>query len=82
MKLPATIVDRPKRGFGIPREDWLNGQLKNHLNHVLSSSNTKFAEIVNIGDVQSSLREFQNGKSNDTEIWALYMLGNWAARWL
>lgn len=81
-KLPHSIVDRPKKGFGIPRDEWLRGQLKPHLEHSLSTSNKKLAELLDMKAVQACLESFTNGRSGDTEIWALYMLGNWADRWL
>ena len=81
-KLPKDIVNRPKRGFGIPRDEWLRGQLNSHLNTVLSDSNTNLAGILNMCVVKERLAAFNSGEKSDTEIWSLYMLGNWAQRWL
>jgi asparagine synthase (glutamine-hydrolysing) len=81
-KLPSTIVDRPKKGFGIPRDEWLRGQLNNHLNHTLSESNSNLSNLLNMDVVKSRVTAFNNGEKSETEIWSLYMLGNWAAKWL
>ncbi len=81
-KLPAAIVNRPKRGFGIPRDEWLRGQLNDHLNHTLSESNSNLSNLLNMDVVKSRLAAFNDGEKSETEIWSLYMLGNWAAKWL
>jgi asparagine synthase (glutamine-hydrolysing) len=81
-KLPSAIVDRPKKGFGIPRDEWLRGQLNNHLNYTLSESNSNLSNLLNMDVVKSRVTAFNNGEKSETEIWSLYMLGNWAAKWL
>jgi asparagine synthase (glutamine-hydrolysing) len=81
-KLPKSIVDRPKRGFGIPRDEWLRGQLNGHLNSTLSKSNSNLSNLLDIDVVKQRLDSFNSGEKSETEIWSLYMLGNWAKRWL
>jgi asparagine synthase (glutamine-hydrolysing) len=81
-KLPSAIVDRPKKGFGVPRDEWLRGQLNNHLNHTLSESNSNLSNLLKMDVVKSRVTAFNNGERSETEIWSLYMLGNWAAKWL
>lgn len=81
-KLPPSIVDRPKKGFGIPRDEWLRGQLNDHLNHTLSESNSNLSNLLNMDVVRNRVADFNNGEKSETEIWSLYMLGNWAAKWL
>jgi asparagine synthase (glutamine-hydrolysing) len=81
-KLPKNIVDRPKRGFGIPRDEWLRGQLNGHLNSILSKSNINLSNILDMNIVGQRLDSFNAGEKSETEIWSLYMLGNWAKRWL
>jgi asparagine synthase (glutamine-hydrolysing) len=80
--LPREIVERPKRGFGIPRNEWMNGQLRNQIRSSISKSNTNFAEIVNIGVAESLLSEFEMTGRNETDVWTLFMLANWANEWL
>jgi asparagine synthase (glutamine-hydrolysing) len=81
-KLPKNIVDRPKRGFGIPRDEWLRGQLNGHLNSTLSKSNSNLSNLLDMDVVKQRLESFNAGEKSETEIWSLYMLGNWAKRWL
>ena len=81
-KLPKNIVDRPKRGFGIPRDEWLRGQLNGHLSSILSKSNYNLSNILDMDVVKQRLDSFNAGEQSEVEIWSLYMLGNWAKRWL
>ena len=81
-KLPKNIVDRPKRGFGIPRDEWLRGQLNGHLNSTLSKSNGNLSNILDMDIVRQRLNSFNAGEKSETEIWSLYMLGSWAKHWL
>ena len=81
-KLPDNIVNRRKRGFTIPRDEWLRGQLNNHLKSTLSKSNYNLNNLLDMEVVKQRLDSFNAGEKSDMEIWSLYMLGNWAKRWL
>ena len=81
-KLPKNIVNRPKKGFAIPVDEWLRGQLNGHLNSTLSKSNSNLSNILDMDIVKQCLDSFNAGKESHSKIWSLYMLGNWAQRWL
>lgn len=81
-KLPHSVVNRPKRGFGVPREEWLRGELRQDLQFTLSKANVNLREIIDIDIAKSRLSAFNAGEKIDSEIWTLYMLGKWANHWL
>jgi asparagine synthase (glutamine-hydrolysing) len=81
-KLPKNIVNRPKKGFAIPADEWLRGQLNGHLNSTLSKSNSNLSNILDMDIVKQCLDSFNAGEESHSKIWSLYMLGNWAQRWL
>jgi asparagine synthase (glutamine-hydrolysing) len=81
-KLPNSIVNRPKKGFGVPREEWLRDELRTDLQFTLSKSNVNLSEIIDINIAKSRLSAFNAGEKIDAEIWTLYMLGKWANHWL
>jgi asparagine synthase (glutamine-hydrolysing) len=80
--LPSEIVERPKRGFGIPRNEWMTGQLQNQIRSSISKANTNFANLLDIGVAESMLKEFETTGRKETEVWSLFMLANWADEWL
>ena len=80
--LPREIVERPKRGFGIPRQEWMTGQLRNQIRSSISKANTNFANLVNLEVAESMLKEFETTGRKETEVWSLFMLANWAGEWL
>jgi asparagine synthase (glutamine-hydrolysing) len=81
-KLPHSVVNRPKKGFGVPREEWLRGELREDLQFTLSKANVNLGEIIDINTAKSRLSAFNAGQKIDSEIWTLYMLGKWANHWL
>jgi len=80
--LPREIVERPKRGFGIPRNEWMTGQLRDQIRSSISKANINFANIVNLEVAESMLKEFETTGRKETEVWSLFMLANWADEWL
>jgi asparagine synthase (glutamine-hydrolysing) len=77
---PRTFLDRPKWGFGIPLQKWLEGPLK-PLVHDLLAGKATFADAHLDGDqVRRIVREFYNGRPERVgQIWALLSLELWNA---
>jgi asparagine synthase (glutamine-hydrolysing) len=81
--IPASIMERPKMGFGIPISDWMNQELKDLVNEYLSPSALKQHNLFNIEEVQKLLQEFQNGRSEKhLKIWYLLMFQMWYKQWM
>jgi asparagine synthase (glutamine-hydrolysing) len=80
--VPANLVNRPKKGFGIPRAKWLREELKPL---VLESLVTKEAWVNNYLDrkeIRCLVDSHMKGKDYDASIWTLLMLELWAKNWL
>jgi asparagine synthase (glutamine-hydrolysing) len=77
---PRTFLDRPKWGFGIPLQSWLEGPLK-PLVHDLLDNNATFAGIhLDAEQVRRIVREFYAGRSERVgQVWALLSLELWHA---
>jgi asparagine synthase (glutamine-hydrolysing) len=77
---PRTFLDRPKWGFGIPLQNWLEGPLK-PLVHDLLDKNATFAGIhLDARHVRRVVREFYAGRSECVgQVWALLSLELWHA---
>jgi asparagine synthase (glutamine-hydrolysing) len=69
-KLPANIIHRPKKGFGIPLSDWIRKDLRKRIDEVLLDEDHYF----NMNFIEKMLQEHHAGKQNHRKlIWNLYV---------
>jgi asparagine synthase (glutamine-hydrolysing) len=80
-KIPDEIIDRPKKGFGIPLAAWLRGPLKERISEVVARSPALDRGILN-GDVfRTWNREHQEKRADHSKpLWALLVLDHWFRR--
>ncbi|EAP86963.1 asparagine synthase (glutamine-hydrolyzing) [Croceibacter atlanticus] len=80
--LPKHLFDLPKKGFGIPLFNWLQGDLKEN---VLKELNDEFLLRVpnlNVKLFKHQLNQFyQNKIDHSSNIWKLYILALWFKRY-
>ena len=69
--LPAEIIDRPKRGFGVPIADWLQGRLGNEIKSELQH----FCKETGIFNMKG-VTKLMDGKSR-VRVWYLYNYALW-----
>jgi asparagine synthase (glutamine-hydrolysing) len=78
-KLPDDIINRPKKGFGIPLSDWIRKDLRKKIEEMLMESNPFF----NGKYVTRLLEEHQSGRKNHRkQIWNLYVFLYWYKTWV
>ena len=76
--LPAEIVDRPKKGFGIPVAAWLNGPLRELAQDLLSRASLERTGIFNPGVVQRMLATHAERKADLRKpLWTLLVFELW-----
>ena len=76
--LPAEIIDRPKKGFGIPVAAWLNGPLRELANDVLSADALQRAGIFQPTAVQRMLHQHHNMRADLRKpLWTLLVFELW-----
>lgn len=81
--LPQQMMERPKMGFGIPIESWLNNELKDLVNEYLSEECLKAHGLFNSQTVRSIVADFFNGrKEKHLKIWYLLMFQMWYKQWM
>jgi len=80
--VPNELMDRPKKGFGIPRAEWLRGPLREMASDLLFGSQTQSRGWINTKEAQSYLDQHVRGKNRDRILWPLISLELWARRWL
>ena len=80
-KIPDEIIDRPKKGFGIPLANWLRGPLKDRIGDVVARSPVFDRGILDRG-VFAGWNDDHQGKRADQSkpLWALLVLDHWLRR--
>lgn len=76
--IPASIINRPKTGFGIPLDDIVRTTLHDQLHETLNSSSliTK-SGIHNSGAIMSLLTNLDKKQNNAKKIWTVFALLKW-----
>jgi len=70
--IPASVVDRPKRGFSIPLDRWLRNELKPYVQQILFDARTESRGLFETDYVRSLATEHFAGKiSRGRELWTL-----------
>jgi asparagine synthase (glutamine-hydrolysing) len=81
--VPAEILDRPKQGFGVPIDQWINQQLRVRVRETLTEPRATQRGYVEPHYVNLLLDEHERGRRNHShELWALFMLELWHRRFV
>ncbi|TSC96017.1 MAG: asparagine synthase [Parcubacteria group bacterium Athens1014_10] len=81
-KLPKNIINRPKKGFGIPMAKWINNELKEFTLNLLSKEKIDREGFFNYSFIVQILKEhFSRKKDNRKLIWTLLVFEMWLEKW-
>ncbi|HEY6247768.1 MAG TPA: asparagine synthase (glutamine-hydrolyzing) [Pyrinomonadaceae bacterium] len=76
--VPAEILNRPKQGFGVPIQEWINQQLRSRVRETLTEPRTRQRGYLNSQYVDVLLDEHERGRRDHSMgLWALFMLELW-----
>jgi asparagine synthase (glutamine-hydrolysing) len=76
--VPAEILNRPKQGFGVPVDEWINQQLRERIHDTLTEQRTRERGYIAPAYVQLLLDEHGRGRrDHSTQLWTLFMLELW-----
>jgi asparagine synthase (glutamine-hydrolysing) len=76
--VPDEILDRPKQGFGVPIQQWINEQLRDRIRETLAEPRTQQRGYVNQAYVNQLLTEHERGRRDHSNaLWTLLMLELW-----
>jgi asparagine synthase (glutamine-hydrolysing) len=82
-KLPKEIVERKKKGFGIPLAHWLRDELKPLVDDLLSERFIKKQGIFDPACVKGIVDAHMKGeKDNRKQLWTLLVFQWWWKRWM
>ncbi len=81
--LPEPILNRPKKGFPVPTEQWLRTRLKDLMHDVLLARDSACRRYLNPPVLEKLVLEHERGLANrDQEIWTLMVFEFWHSRFL
>jgi len=76
--LPKSILQRPKKGFGIPIADWLKGRLNPLMHDLLAPERLKTQGLFEAEYVQKLMQEHEKGlASHYKQLWTLLVFQLW-----
>lgn len=76
--IPPEILTRPKQGFGVPLEEWINHQLRDQIRETLREPRTRQRGYVRTDYVEVLLTEHEKGRRDHSQpLWSLLMLELW-----
>jgi asparagine synthase (glutamine-hydrolysing) len=76
VELPRDIVDRPKRGFTLPFERWLRGEMRPVVEDALLKSDWD-QSFISAGAVREVWNRFLAGETSWSRPWSLFVLKRW-----
>ncbi|MGI9557923.1 MAG: asparagine synthase (glutamine-hydrolyzing), partial [Solirubrobacterales bacterium] len=77
-RLPAEILDGPKKGFGVPLADWFRGELSGWVREMLLDPQVAAGGLVEASAVERIVTDHQDGRGDRASaIWALLCLEQW-----
>jgi len=76
--LPKRIINRSKKGFPVPTESWLRGDLKNFVHDTLLASNAACRGYMEPRVIERIVGEHERGTENRRqELWTLLVFEIW-----
>jgi asparagine synthase (glutamine-hydrolysing) len=76
--VPADIIDRPKKGFGVPLDSWFRNELREMSGDLLLDGRLQQRGYFKAGAVQRMLEEHWRGTASwQNHLWTLLMLESW-----
>ncbi|MDX6693393.1 MAG: asparagine synthase (glutamine-hydrolyzing) [Blastocatellia bacterium] len=76
--VPDEILDRPKQGFGVPIQQWINQELRDYIRDVLTERRARERGYFQPSYVDLLFDEHERGRRDHShQLWALFMFELW-----
>jgi asparagine synthase (glutamine-hydrolysing) len=76
--VPLELIDRPKRGFGVPLDSWLRGPLREWSEDLISVRTLEQQGIFNVKQVRKIwAQHLCNWRNHSMVLWSLLMFQAW-----
>lgn len=77
-RVPRELIERPKKGFGIPLASWLRGPLREWAEELLDETRLRQECYFDVRAVRQSLDFHMSGKSDESaRLWCVLMFQQW-----
>ena len=76
-KIPIHLIDRPKAGFSIPINQWINKPLLDWSENLLSKKNIEKSGLLNFQSIKKLWEYQKNGYDNSSLIWSILVFQEW-----
>jgi asparagine synthase (glutamine-hydrolysing) len=77
-RLPQQVINRPKKGFGMPVAKWVNGELRGFVRDTFAPERLRRRGLFNADYVARLLDEHERGVADHRKlIWTLLMFEMW-----
>lgn len=82
-RLPADIVRRPKKGFGVPIADWLRGPLRDWMHDLLAPQRLRADGWLDPASVHALIHAHEAGQADHRKpLWTLLAFQMWHDRFV
>lgn len=83
--VPKQLIDKPKTGFSVPLDEWIQDGLKEYVSHYLSDNILEQYGVFNVKYVRDIRGTFDRRHSSKTmayDIWKVLQFQMWYEKWL
>jgi len=82
-RIPDRIIDRPKRGFGVPLSAWLRSSLAPLVQEYLSDQRVSAGGYLDPGAVRAIRDRHASGNDDaGNQVWLMLQFEMWRERWI
>jgi asparagine synthase (glutamine-hydrolysing) len=79
--LPRNLLNKKKKGFSVPLNNWIKGPLKTWAHDLINSKKMKESEIFDYYKVKNLFDDYNKGKNNHRSgIWNILVFQQWYER--
>jgi asparagine synthase (glutamine-hydrolysing) len=75
--VPASLIERPKMGFGIPLESWLRGPLRDWAEALIDERRLRDEGYFKPDAVHQEWAKLLRGPTNSHKMWTILMFQSW-----